>query len=397
MCCLVVGLGRQIQAFAAPLLGLCSHALQKLSRNATAPALRMDNDVLHIDISRVVLASERDDRSGDGVVVADGGRAGRREQLGVEPVVGQGARTDIWLTKLHELLNFADMFGLKSIKIDEYARINLPELWDGGRNPCATPTCRNWASISMPSTSRRCRNRKSWRELDADFCAGGRRDRRPHYRAGQDRPGRDLRNAVEARNLAPLPADVDHTAAAALPISGLTAWQALFDHGRLTAGQTVLVHGAAGGVGSIAVQLAREAGARVIGTGRAGNRDTAVGLGVDAFVDLQADRLEGVGEVDLVLDVIGGEIQERSVPLVRAGGTLVTIASPPEVRPRDGRAVFFIVEPDRARLADLVQRLRDGRLKPVVGEVRALAEAPAAFAPGRHARGKTIIRVTDGG
>ncbi|MBA2811433.1 NADP-dependent oxidoreductase [Streptomyces sp. KM273126] len=203
--------------------------------------------------------------------------------------------------------------------------------------------------------------------------------------------------AVEARNLAPLPADVDHTAAAALPISGLTAWQALFDHGRLTAGQTVLVHGVAGGVGSIAVQLAREAGARVIGTGRAGDRDTAVGLGVDAFVDLQADRLEGVGEVDLVLDVIGGEVQERSAPLVRAGGTLVTIASPPEVRPRDGRAVFFVVEPDRARLADLVQRLRDGRLKPIVGEVRALAEAPAAFVPGRHARGKTIIRIMDGG
>ncbi|MFF2146269.1 NADP-dependent oxidoreductase [Kitasatospora sp. NPDC058190] len=203
--------------------------------------------------------------------------------------------------------------------------------------------------------------------------------------------------AVEARNLAPLPADVDHTTAAALPISGLTAWQALFDHGRLTAGQTVLVHGVAGGVGSIAAQLAREAGARVIGTGRAGDRDTAVGLGVDAFVDLQADRLEGVGEVDLVLDVIGGEVQERSAPLVRAGGTLVTIASPPEFRPRDGRAVFFVVEPDRVRLTDLVRRLRDGRLKPIVGEVRALAEAPAAFAPGRHVRGRTIIRIMDGG
>ncbi|GED83180.1 hypothetical protein TNCT6_02650 [Streptomyces sp. 6-11-2] len=113
---------------------------------------------------------------------------------------------------------------------------------------------------------------------------------------------------------------------------------------------------------------------------------------MNAFVDLQADRLEGVGEVDLVLDVIGDEVQELSAPLVRAGGTLVTIASPPEVRPRDGRAVFFVAEPDRARLADLVQRLRDGRLKPIVGEVRALAEAPAAFTPGRHARGKTIIR-----
>jgi hypothetical protein len=93
--------------------------------------------------------------------------------------------------------------------------------------------------------------------------------------------------AVEARNLAPLPADVDHTVAAALPISGLTAWQGLFDHGRLTAGQTILIHGAAGGVGSIAVQLAREAGARVIGTGRAADRDTVLGLGADAFLDLR--------------------------------------------------------------------------------------------------------------
>lgn len=199
--------------------------------------------------------------------------------------------------------------------------------------------------------------------------------------------------AVEARNLAPLPAGVDHTVAAALPISGLTAWQGLFDHGRLATGQTVLVHGAAGGVGSIAVQLAREAGARVIATGRARDRETALGLGAEAFVDLQADRLEDTGEVDVVFDVIGGEILERSAALVRAGGTLVTIAAPPTVTPENGRAVFFVVEPDRARLADLALRVRDGRLRPLVGEVRPLAETPAAFAPGRRAHGKTIIRV----
>ena len=112
--------------------------------------------------------------------------------------------------------------------------------------------------------------------------------------------------AVEARNLAPLPAGVDHTVAAA-PISGLTAWQGLFDHARVVAGQTVLVHGAAGGVGSIAVQLAREAGCRVIGTGRAAHRDRVLGYGADAFVDLEAERLEEVGEVDVVFDVLGGE------------------------------------------------------------------------------------------
>lgn len=203
--------------------------------------------------------------------------------------------------------------------------------------------------------------------------------------------------AVEARNLAPLPADVDHTVAAALPIAGLTAWQGLFDHGRLQAGQTVLVHGAAGSVGSIAVQLAREAGARVIATGRAADQETALGLGADAFVDLQADRLEDTGQVDVVLDVIGGGILDRSAALVRPGGTLVTIAAPPAAKPADGRAVFFVVEPDRARLADLAQRLRDGRLAPVVGEVRPLAEAPAAFAAGHRGRGRTIIRVVSEG
>ena len=131
--------------------------------------------------------------------------------------------------------------------------------------------------------------------------------------------------AVEARNLAPLPADIDHTVAAALPISGLTAWQGLVDHAHLKTGQTVLIHGAAGGVGSIAVQLAHELGARVIGTGHAGDREVALGLGADGFVDLQADRLEDAGEVDVAFDVIGGEVLERSAPLVRAGGTLVTI------------------------------------------------------------------------
>jgi NADPH:quinone reductase-like Zn-dependent oxidoreductase len=199
--------------------------------------------------------------------------------------------------------------------------------------------------------------------------------------------------AAEARNLAPLPADVDHTVAAALPVSGLTAWQGLFDHGRLTAGQAVLVHGAAGGVGSIAVQLAREAGARVIGTGRAGDKDTVLGLGADAFLDLQADDLAAAGEVDVVFDVIGGEILDRSAALVRAGGTLVTIAAPPTVQPKNGRAVFFVVEADRLRLADLAARLRDGRLKLRIGAVQPLAEAPAAFAPDHRVPGRTIIRI----
>jgi NADPH:quinone reductase-like Zn-dependent oxidoreductase len=134
--------------------------------------------------------------------------------------------------------------------------------------------------------------------------------------------------AVEARDLAPLPGDVDFTVGAALVMPGLTAWQGLFEHGRLRAGQSVLVHGAAGIVGSMASQLAREAGAYVIGTGRAGARQTALDFGAQEFVDLDKDALKDVGEVDLVFDVIGGDIGKRSAGLIRAGGTLVTIRPP---------------------------------------------------------------------
>jgi NADPH:quinone reductase-like Zn-dependent oxidoreductase len=203
--------------------------------------------------------------------------------------------------------------------------------------------------------------------------------------------------AVEARNLAPLPSGVDHAAAVAAAISGLTAWQALFDHARPRPGQTVLIHGAAGGVGSIAVQLAHEIGCRVIGSGRADQRDRVLGLGADAFVDLQADRLEDAGDVDVVLDVLGGEILARSAALVRAGGPLVTVAEPPTVQPENARAVFFVVEPDRSQLAELAGRLRSGRLTAAVGTVRPLAEAPAAFGPDApRVPGKTIIQVAEG-
>ena len=180
-------------------------------------------------------------------------------------------------------------------------------------------------------------------------------------------------------------------------ISGLTAWQGLFDHSHLLVGQTVLIHGAAGGVGSIAVQLAREVGSRVIGTGRAADRDRALGLGVEEFVDLESDRLEDAGQADVVLDLIGGDILERSIGLVRAGGTLVTTIEPPAEQPENGRAIFFVVEADRSQLAELAQRLRDGRLTSNVGAVRPLGEVPAAFGPDApRVSGKTIIRVTEG-
>jgi NADPH:quinone reductase-like Zn-dependent oxidoreductase len=199
--------------------------------------------------------------------------------------------------------------------------------------------------------------------------------------------------AVEARNMAPLSADVDHTVAAAVTLSGLTAWQGLFTHANLVTGQTVLIHGAAGAVGSIAVQLAREVGARVIGSGRTEHQDTVLGLGADTFVDLQRDGLAGLDPVDVVFDVIGGEILVQSAKLVRAGGALVTIAEPPPVQPEGGRAVFFVVEPDRADLVSLERRLRDGRLRPTVGAVCSLADAPAALDPAARTRGKTIVAI----
>ncbi|MGW4292360.1 NADP-dependent oxidoreductase [Micromonospora chersina] len=199
--------------------------------------------------------------------------------------------------------------------------------------------------------------------------------------------------AVEARNLAPLPADVDFTVGASLPISGLTAWQGLFVHGRFQAGQSVLVHGAAGGVGSMVTQLATEAGAHVIGTGRAADRRTALDFGAREFLDLDNDTLEDVAGVDLVFDVIGGDIQKRSAGLVRAGGTLVTIAGPPEAQPADGLAVDFVVEADRAQLREIVQRVRDGRLRTNIGTVATLDDAVAALNPTGRTTGKTIIRV----
>lgn len=200
--------------------------------------------------------------------------------------------------------------------------------------------------------------------------------------------------AVEARNLAPLPAGIEYTTAAALPISGLTAWQALFDHGGVRAGQTVLIHGAAGGVGSIAVQLAFDAGARVIGTGRARDRELVRELGAEEFVDLQAGRFEEAGVVDVVIDLIGGDILTRSAALVRPGGTLVGIAEPPSAPPERARAVFFVVEPDRHRLADLAERVRSGRLRVFVGDVLPLDEAVAAFT--HRSPGKTVVEVDDG-
>jgi NADPH:quinone reductase-like Zn-dependent oxidoreductase len=199
--------------------------------------------------------------------------------------------------------------------------------------------------------------------------------------------------AIEARNVAPLPGDVDFMVGASLPISGLTAWQGLFEHGRLQVGQSVLAHGAAGAVGTMVSQLAREAGAYVIGTGRAADREKALNFGAQEFVDLENDALEDVGEVDLVFDVIGGDVQKSSAALIKAGGTLVSVVGPVQARPADGLAVDFVVEADRAQLGEIVQRVRDGRLRTNIGTTASLDDAVAALNSTERLMGKTIIRV----
>ena len=199
--------------------------------------------------------------------------------------------------------------------------------------------------------------------------------------------------AIEARNLVPLPGDVDFTVGASLPISGLTAWQGLFQHGRLRSGQSVLVHGAAGAVGSMVTQLAREAGAYVIGTGRAVDRQKSLDFGAKEFVDLENDVLEDVDGVHLVFDVIGGDIGKRSAGLIRDGGTLVSIVGPVEARPANGLAIDFVVESDRAQLSKIVQWLRDGRLRTNIGNITTLDDAVAGFNSTKRVTGKTIIRI----
>ncbi|MEU1667560.1 zinc-binding dehydrogenase [Streptomyces sparsogenes] len=140
-------------------------------------------------------------------------------------------------------------------------------------------------------------------------------------------------------------------------------------------------------------QLTREFGAYVIGTGRAADRHRALDFGATEFVDLDNDTLEDIGGVDLVFDVIGGDIQKRSARLIRPGGTLVTVVGPPEARPAHGQAIDFVVESNRAQLGEIVQRVRDGRLRTNIGNVAALDDAVAAFNPTERVKGKTIIRV----
>jgi len=198
-------------------------------------------------------------------------------------------------------------------------------------------------------------------------------------------------------DLAHKPSSVDHVQAAATPISALTAWQGLIERGGLAAGQRVLIHCAAGGVGTFAVQLAHLRGARVIGTASAANLDFVRSLGADEVIDYRADRFEDVArDVDVVFDTVGGETLERSWGLLKPGGRMVTTAASGEQTTDERvRAAYFIVEASRTQLAEIARLIDGGALRPVVGDVFPLAEARQAYEH-KATHGKIVLRVVDG-
>jgi NADPH:quinone reductase-like Zn-dependent oxidoreductase len=194
--------------------------------------------------------------------------------------------------------------------------------------------------------------------------------------------------------LAPKPATVDFIEAAALPQAGLTSWQALFDHGHLESGQTVVIHGAGGGVGATGVQLARWAGARVIGTGRASARERVLELGADDFVDVEQDGWQtAVGQVDLVYDAIGGEVLAQSPAIVKPGGALVSVMNPPQTDREDIRTVHFVRDASGAQLREITRLVDQGTVRPQVGAVYPLADAREAFMAKstQHIPGKVVL------
>jgi NADPH:quinone reductase-like Zn-dependent oxidoreductase len=202
--------------------------------------------------------------------------------------------------------------------------------------------------------------------------------------------------------LAPKPRTLDHVQAAAVPLTALTAWQALFEHANLAAGQTVLIHGAAGGVGVFAVQLARWAGAHVIATASERNRDFLRELGANEIIDYTTTRFEEVVHgVDFVFDTVGGDTLQRSWQVVKPGGVLLSVVSPrpafAEAKGHDVHPVWFVVEPNREQLVQIGALIDAGKLRPIIDTVLPLAQARQAYEQGAkgHTRGKIVLRVGD--
>ena len=207
--------------------------------------------------------------------------------------------------------------------------------------------------------------------------------------------------AVKASEAALKPATLDFVHAAAVPLAALTAWQSLVEAAQLRAGQTVLIHAAAGGVGSFAVQLAKARGARVIATASAVNTGLAAELGADQFIDYTRTRFEQViKDVDVVFDTIGGDTQERSWQVLKPGGILVSVISPPPeatAATHGIRSAFVFIQPSGPQLTQIAQLIDQGQMKPVIHTVLPLNEARQAqvISQGGHARGKIVLRVGD--
>jgi NADPH:quinone reductase-like Zn-dependent oxidoreductase len=205
--------------------------------------------------------------------------------------------------------------------------------------------------------------------------------------------------SVPANVLAPKPASLDRVQSAALPLAALSAWQGLSDHGLLEEGQRVLISGAGGGVGHLAIQLARGRGAHVIGAASAAKLESVKRFGAHEVVATADTRLEDAEPVDLVFDTVGGEFLKRAPAILRQGGRLVSIAEEPRESSRDARiyAEYFVVEPNRDQLIQIAQLADRRELKPAIDSVYPLAEARAAFSRSmeRATRGKVILKVND--
>jgi NADPH:quinone reductase-like Zn-dependent oxidoreductase len=200
--------------------------------------------------------------------------------------------------------------------------------------------------------------------------------------------------AIEARSVARKPRTVDFVEAAAIPQAGLTSWQALFVHGHLESGQTVVIHGAGGGVGSVGVQLARWAGVHVIGTGRSSARERVLASGADEFVDVErGDWEESIGQVDVVYDIIGGDVLARSSAIVKPGGAIVSIVAEPPTDRSDIRTVGFVRDPDGAQLRVIAQLVDQGIVHSDVSAVYPLSDAREAFMAKskEHLSGKVVL------
>ena len=204
---------------------------------------------------------------------------------------------------------------------------------------------------------------------------------------------------IKETEVALKPKSLDHLHAAVLPLAGLTAWQTLFDSAALSAGQRVLIHAAAGGVGHVAVQLAKWKGAHVIGTASSRNHDFLRHLGVDQVVDYTTERFEDVVRpVDVVLDTLGGEIQARSWNIVKSGGILVSIVNPPSAEvaaTHAARQAFVFTEPNAAQLAEIAQLADAKKLKVIVETTLALSDVMRGqeLSESGHQRGKIVLRV----